>query len=335
MGIRSSSRDFPNHAKPALALIEDMGFMAYFEPRFPLPEDAPDKRVQVRSEGNLAPSAEVNRYAVAMQNGNQFPPIIVTEDGVVVDGNTRVGAKRKRQETFIEALVLDVKNDSAHAPALKVLGAAFNVRNGRSIDKAEIRKAVQGLGVKYDHNAETVARRLGITASLVKSYFAEDRAINRMTSLGLTFPLIVAYLRPLGAASASLHDEPFKALAELCRDSGLATKDFGLLIKRVKSASSDEAALDIIRSERDLRKEQIRRYRFTGKKAKPALDAQFRQSMGLVLNNSDRIKEFVDANPYTSQARLAMIDEFLGLVRAIREEQAKQAAFDKKNKAAA
>ena len=330
MPIHPTSKDFPAHAKPAIPTIEEMGFTAYFDPRFPLPEQ--NKRVQVRYERNQAPKTEVSRYAVAMANGNLFPPIIVTEDGFIVDGNTRVGARRKLGEKYIEALVLDTKNDPSVAPALSMLGATFNIMNGRTIEKSEIRRVIQDFGERYEYNSETVARRLNVPVSLVKGYFAEDRALKRIDVLKLKAPNLGAmYLRAIGGASAWLHDAPFIAIVELCRDSGMPTKEVGGLLKRVKAASSDSAALEILKAERSLRKEQIRQFKATGVKAKPPMSAQFRQSMGLVLNNRHRVKMFVDTNPYTSGTRLEQIDDFLSLVMQIRDAQAEQAAFDQAN----
>ena len=59
------------------------------------------KRVQSRIDANNAPDYMVRRYAQMMAEV-AFPPPLVTEDGHIVDGNTRFKAYGQRNQRYIE-----------------------------------------------------------------------------------------------------------------------------------------------------------------------------------------------------------------------------------------
>jgi hypothetical protein len=62
----------------------------------------PDGRVQVRIDKNNAPREMVERFAGQM-SFSVFPPIVVTQDNRIVDGNTRYRARLKREDRFTPA----------------------------------------------------------------------------------------------------------------------------------------------------------------------------------------------------------------------------------------
>ena len=87
--------------------IERVGFVYTEEAQYDLTGLNEAKRVQVRDLAHYAPKENVGRYAVQMSQ-SAFPPIVVTKDGYLIDGNTRVAARRVRKEMFTPAFVVDV-----------------------------------------------------------------------------------------------------------------------------------------------------------------------------------------------------------------------------------
>src|SRR6516162_8084197 len=94
-------------------------------------------RVQGRIDKNNAPAFMVERYA--MQMGEfQFPPILLTSDHIIVDGNTRNKAYGKRNERHIAVQVIPIHWDTAdHATKEKILflSQVINNMNGLPLDK--------------------------------------------------------------------------------------------------------------------------------------------------------------------------------------------------------
>src|SRR5215475_11607702 len=81
--------------------------------------EAPDRnhREQVRNDKDLAPTGDVNLFTENMRNGDTFPPVIITADGWLLDGNTRVEAAmkltRKGKPVLVSAFILDDKYEGA------------------------------------------------------------------------------------------------------------------------------------------------------------------------------------------------------------------------------
>jgi len=130
-------------ARPVLDIVERFGFKWEVEDEYPLPDLA--QRIQIRQEGNYAPNAKVMEIRSAMERGERLPPIVVTQDGHLVDGNTRVTAARRAKMPFIHAVVIDVDFEGSteeETRRLWTLGAAFNARHGKGINREELRRAV-------------------------------------------------------------------------------------------------------------------------------------------------------------------------------------------------
>ena len=77
------------------SLIEALvGVKPRLEQEFDLTTIDPDGRVQVRIDKNNAPREMVERFAAQM-SFSAFPPIVVTQDARIIDGNTRYRARRQ------------------------------------------------------------------------------------------------------------------------------------------------------------------------------------------------------------------------------------------------
>src|SRR5262252_1555743 len=97
------------------SLIEAMlGLKPKLEADFDLTRIDPNERVQIRIDKNNAPKEMVTRFASQM-TFSKFPPIVVTRDPKIVDGNTRYRARVERGERYAAALVIPVDYETADA----------------------------------------------------------------------------------------------------------------------------------------------------------------------------------------------------------------------------
>lgn len=118
-----------------------------------LVEDYPlvpaNKRMQVRPISKLAP--DINEYVQMMKNGDKFPPVIVTRDGMLVDGNTRTEAAMKLGWHTFPALVLEHVVYAGLSPTSPVhdtliqLGAGANRKHGRRQSNADLEVLIKQL----------------------------------------------------------------------------------------------------------------------------------------------------------------------------------------------
>src|SRR5262245_42439536 len=102
-----------------------------FAPEFDLGKVNLETRIQLRYDRTTAPKEMVDRYVWQMGE-SRLPPIVVTRDGVIVDGNTRAHARRQREERFVAAVVLPVNGEDADTETqerLMFLGQALNSVN--------------------------------------------------------------------------------------------------------------------------------------------------------------------------------------------------------------
>src|ERR1700689_4493413 len=147
MASIKTRQQLPDLAKPTADLIEKLGFTWELDFEYPTPDAA--RRVQIREEAHYVPREMVMRIAAAMARGDKLPPIVVTTDGYLIDGNTRTAAAQHNKYPSIQALVPNGSYENCTEKVerrLKLLGAAFNARNGKGIDREEIRKAVVAIG---------------------------------------------------------------------------------------------------------------------------------------------------------------------------------------------
>lgn len=323
MPLIADREQLADTARPVADLIERFGFDWKFDYEYPLPDL--ERRLQIRSEDHYAPAAKVAELRAVMKRGDKLPPIVVTKDGHIVDGNTRVTAAGKNGYPHIQALVLDVKAEGAkesESRRLWTLGAAFNARHGKGIDREELRKAVEQIGSDPNYTATRIAALIGVTDSVVQSLLAEKRARDRAERLGIhtNGSVGAGRLRVLGRASESLNDEPFRELFSLVQDSGLDAADIRQVVTRAKETKSDEGALGVLSQERQARKEQIVEYRASGKSVPPN-SAKLRQRLGFILGYEASPRDLVERNPDLAREHADLVERSIVVLRAVAEAQ--------------
>jgi hypothetical protein len=328
MSKGTDRQSLPEWARQFFDTVELFGFHPRFEHDYPTPDFK--KRVQVRAEKHVAPPAEVRKYAEAMRRGEKFPPIVMTKDGYTVDGATRIGAALKNKFPGLPALVLDESFEGASEQSVQRfvgLGAAFNLRNGKGIDRAEIRKAIERLGANRAYDATRIAALLGVTEAVVRAIMQERRARERAARLNIVIDgnINASQLKAVGRAEKSINDGPFAELLSLIQDAGLSTKEIADLVKKIKAAKSDDAAIQILEDDREARHEQIAMKKATGGKTITPNSSKLRQHLGFVLKfMNGHAHEAVERNPALHGEHLRVVENSILALQHIAEHQRAQ-----------
>lgn len=307
----------------AVIEIERLGFGWTEVADFDLTRLDTDRRVQVRDISHYAPKESVERYAVQMGE-SAFPPIVVTSDDWIVDGNTRVGARLLRKEKFCSAIMLDVVWKGASRKQqneLHALAATLNASNGQPLTGKETREVAARLA-ELGWKTEQIGRAIGLKASSVTQVKKEIEAAAKMKRVGLDPNGSVRgpSLRALGAKEVlALNDVPFKELAGLARDAGLNASEIMGAAKEAKATGSDEGAIGVMTKLRTELGDRIREKKLTGV-GKPPVSRQLRQHLGFVTKFAGREHELIETDPKVNvthvealTAALAVLGEVLKL----------------------
>jgi hypothetical protein len=275
-----------------------------------------NERVQAR-EKHIAPADRVTEYAARMKV-EPCPAILVTRDGVIVDGNTRIGGAKRNKMQFLPAYILDVNFESANEKErhyLSALAAKAN-RHGLVLDKKE-KRVIVGALVEEGWTADAIGAYVGSAPSVVTQVKYEIAASGKLARVGLdnNGKLKGASLRALGKI-AEMNDAPFKEIAVLSADAGMNATEIATLGKTVKDAGSDDAALVAIASERAARTDAIRDLSLTGT-AKPPMARKLRQTLGFVVNNEGDPRKLVEFSDAYIEQHIETLTISIGVLQAV------------------
>jgi len=312
-------QQLPDAAKQTADLIETLGFQWEFDFEYSTPD--PARRIQIREENHYIPKQMVTQIAAAQERGDKMPPIVVTKDGYLVDGNTRTAAARQNKYPTIQALVLTDSYEGCTDKVerrLRLLGAAFNARHGKGIDRQEIRAAVEKISADSSYAGTRIAALIGVTDNTVKGMLAEMKARRRADRAGLHLngSVTASALRRLGEASDKLHDEPYRQVTSLVHDTGMSLSELNDILKEMREAGSDEGALHVIEQHRRARREQIAEYRASGH-SKPPAAAKLRQRLGFILEYESKPGELVERNSDVAGRHRDEIERAIDVLRAV------------------
>lgn len=296
----------------AVTEIERLGFDWSEVADFDLTRLSPDRRIQVREPKHYAPKDSVQRYAVQMGE-TPFPPIVVTSDDWIVDGNTRVGARLLRKEKFCPAIVLDVAWGGANRKRqneLHALAATLNASNGVPLTGRETREVATRL-VELGWKTEQIGRAIGLKSSSVTQVKREIDAAAKMRRVGLNPNGAVGgpSLRALGAKDVvALNDVPYKELASLAADAGLNASEIKDTAKEMRDTGSDQGAIDAVSELRMELGDRIREKELTGS-GKPPVSRQLRQRLGFIKKFAEREQELLETDPKVNETHTEALTE--------------------------
>lgn len=311
---------------PGVDRIEAQGWKWHLESIYPIEKLSQDRRVQTRGfgSGRWCPPEERDRIATAMEY-NSLPPIIVTRDDWLGDGNTRVGAYVKRKIHDVPAIVVDFDWGTAtdlERKRFKTACASINAAHGRPPTKSERRTMVADM-LALDYRLELIAGETGVPESQIKAIKQEQLAEQRIEDVGLNIngDLQVSAMRALGKQDAViLHDKPYRELVKVVADAGLASKDVSELVARAKRAGSDEEAVKVFEQAREDAKDQIILRRMTGKVKVPP-SRKLRQAMGGVLKWEGQERDVVEVRGELAEEHISMLNRMVAFGQAVLQAQ--------------
>jgi hypothetical protein len=324
----STTQDQPT----AIAEIDRLGFTWKLEPQYDLSKLSVDRRVQVRELRHYAPKESVERFAIQMTQ-TPFPPIVVTRDHWVIDGNTRVGAKLlQKQDHFFPAIVLDVDYGAASRKAqneLHALAATLNCNGGVQLTSKEVREVAPRL-IELGWKTEQIGRAIGLKSSSVTMVKKEIEAAERMRRVGLNPDGDPQHngkshgpsLRALGGKDVqTLTDVPFRELATLAAEAGLNAGEITATAKEALATGSEAGQIEKISGLRQELRDRIAQKALTGKGV-PPVSRQLRQHLGFIAKFVGREQELVETDPNVSTlhiesltAAVAVLNEVLRMQR--------------------
>jgi hypothetical protein len=231
-------------------LLQEWGLGFDFEPEYPLRKvDADYEDAQVREVSHRAPQETTEEFTNQMRGQLQqgrvlFPPLVLTHNGRLIDGNTRkAAAERNGLEVFPVYLVKLDRPDQG-----KVLGAALNQMGGRRLTADEAFAAAEKM-MRDGAADEAIARTLGRSVESVRNYRREQRYREAAERTGVRD---LAVTRSVQRVVADVtHDEPFKAAVELASATKATKRDVQDLVRDVAEARSEREELEVIERHRE------------------------------------------------------------------------------------
>jgi hypothetical protein len=311
-----------------------LGFNWEFQPQFHISAVDIETRVQVRNVGNVAPADMVKQYAVSMRY-DQFPPIVVTTDNKVIDGNTRVAAKKKMGgDLFLPAIVIKSdfnKADGRTQKKLSHLGYRLNSSNGKPLDKAEVLRHAR-IMVSLGLRVEEIGKD-GINETRVRGIKQEMAAEAKLQNCGLNIkfsdndaewqidgkPVKATTMRSLGKQqNLNLPDQPYAELADLAVKAMLPDKDIMSLSKFAINKGSEAGMLEVIRAEHSRLRDRRNEIELCGKvPPKSNSDMLWVWLKGLV--NLRGVEDTaVETDPALSAERIELLSGAIAVLTEIR-----------------
>jgi hypothetical protein len=216
-----------------------------FDAEYPLKKiDAETGETQVRMPEHRAPRETVEEFTTQMRGqlllGRvTFPPLVLTHNGRLIDGNTRkAAATRNGLEVFPVYLVRLPRTDFG-----PMIGAALNQMGGKRLTAEEAYAAAERM-MREEYADEAIARTLGRSVQMVRNYRRERRYRDAADRTGVA-ALTVSRSAQRHLADVT-HDEPFKAAVELVASAKAAPRDVQELVQDVSSARSERQELEIV-----------------------------------------------------------------------------------------
>ena len=295
--------NLPPYAQADHLRIKSYGFSwAYFAERR-LAEAS--HRVQVRDIKQLAPPQRVNMYAIALKRGDQFPPVIVTADGYLVDGHTRTEAARKIGWTTFPTFVVDVNYSDAPASVrkqLQKLGAGFNNTHGQAMTGKDIARIISDVG-EQDTSPKELARELHISESTANTHLNAARTRKRAEKVGVKLDetLTPSHLRLFGNKTKYFSDDVFREFITLTQDAHLTIAATTDLAKRLEVTGTEHEKMELLAVERSGYHNVI-----DGGSVSPSKAAKLRQSLGFLLRQEDP-DTLAEQDPHASRMHIRTV----------------------------
>jgi hypothetical protein len=297
------------------AMIEAMirthlGVEAELDPHYDRLKIRSDNRVQSRIDRNTAPDHMVERYSYQMGEF-EFPPVIITKDNFIVDGNTRNKARGRRNERYMPVLIVPLAYETDDVKIRRKLlffSELINNMNGMALDDEERRKMVMTM-IDQEFPDEEIVNKVGIALRDVIELREQHRAMARLKNLGFnleTTPFPERTLRALGKAKVmNLDDESYRGVVDLGLDADLKANEIKQLATGLGAMKSADLQREALARERQAREPEITARR-SGQDLRN-LVAHLRGKLKFLLDNP--VSSFIERNPDRAEEYLQLLAE--------------------------
>ena len=283
---------------------------------------SPDKRVQVREERHYAPKQFVDRFAIQMAH-TAFPAIVITKDGFIVDGNTRIAAALQRGEKFFPALVLDVeylgnRTTDRRKREIGLLAGTLNANSGNPLDKREMRTEIES-AIIYGLTTGQIETRFGIKASNVNLIKREMDARAKLGKVGVNgdTKLTATALRALGSKKVLvLHDAPYRLVAQHASSAGLSASEIVALAADALTLGSEAEQVALLQQKMVEDGDRIRQRKITGS-VHPMPSRTLRQHLGYVNKFVDNPTALLETDPANQGLAITAIESAIGVLTTL------------------
>lgn len=231
-----------------------------WQPAIPL--DDIDQAASLANQARLEALDEetVDRYAADMARGDQFPPIIAhrrtprARKLVLVGGNHRHAAAIAAGRQALPGYIVD-----AEPEMILTLTYEDNRRHGMPPSDAErVAQAIHLIDTG-NYTQEQAAALVGVAAPKISQARSIVKADRRAVDLGLG-PTFTSMPKSARYQLGQLRSDPvFEAAARLAVDAGMSVANVSDLVTTLNRAGSDQAALEVIGTEQEVRRTDIQK----------------------------------------------------------------------------
>jgi len=283
-----------------------------------------DERLQVRLDPNNAPTEMVNRF-IHQMSFSQFPPMVVTADDRIVDGNTRRKAYDQRETRFADVLVIPINYDEAdddEKAKLRLVGLMLNNTNGKPLSREE-RKILVRDALDVGMTNTQIAGISGFNMNMVASLKREIAGEEVVEEFGIEKDKVQKLSSPqLGALGQQedLEEERLEPLVKLAVDANLGSKEIKALGVDVRRASSEDDAKRIVKQAREANAARIKVVE-KGGLGKPPAAKGLRQKLGFI--TARNAESMVETNPNEMKEHLSAVKASIDILTKVSDLQEK------------
>lgn len=201
---------------------------------------------QARAVAHRALPENVEQYYEQMKNGAQFPPIVLREPRIMLDGNTRIAAAKKLGLQFFPAYIV---HDITTADMARALSAAINQTGGVRLTNTEAQDvALEMLYGDLKFPVQTVARYVGRSPAQINRWRKQTEVLKHAERLGITEQAKAISANQREKLAGVQFDEPFRRLVDVVAGSKPPNSELTTLIKEIEKATSEADAINLVES---------------------------------------------------------------------------------------
>ena len=227
------------------SVLDKWGLTYLLEMEYPLAKVKYEPASQVREIGHQAPPSSVREYAEQMGNGATFPALVLTNAGILIDGNTRYAAAIKRGYETFPAYTVTVPR----AAMLPLIGASLNQTGGARLSTTEVMTAALAFMDEGTYDDETIARFVGRSVTQIRAYRREQAFQTLAKKAGLSEEDITGITTAVRQKLSELtHVEPFKAAVQAAHDVKMTKNHAAGVVKAAEATTSDAESVEAIQT---------------------------------------------------------------------------------------